>query len=642
MRTKENKGVTLIALAVTIIVMLILAGVTISVLTGNSGITSNASQAKMMNELSKYKEEVELYKATKNVENGGFLGESLSAGKDTINYNIKSDEEIGNIKTIIPDITDEYINILQIIKGELLIKTKDKNQIKAAQSVGIQINPYDITDDGELLSSNGNLLLVDSEGNLSLPDSVNKVGYGAFSNVEGLKTIIIPESVTEIGDYAFSYNQTLERVIKKGNLTRIGNAAFDGANNLKEINLPDSINYIGERAFRCTSLTQVVLPKNLQNLQYDTFNACNKLKDVVLNEGLKNMATYAFGGTAIEKIVLTSTIESINSSTFISCKNLKEIDVSKNNNFIFESNILFDKNKTNILFISTIALKNTNTFSIPEGIKSYSTDISGMTNIKKIIIPTSVTNIDPNKLPKSIESIEIKNGNKTLLYENGFLYNSSQTLIMCCSKEKDITVPEGIKTIGALSFKQATNVENVVFPDSLVSIQDRVFEGASNIKRIDIGKNVNNISPIFKRRNYNGVVNIDKENTNYVIENNILYKLNNGKKERLVAVLTEITNNIEISKEVNIIGTNAFFGQKSMTQIIIPKGVTSIEGGAFSECSKLERVEIPNTVTDIANTAFSAESFNLSEIIIHNKENSIAGAPWGAAKGMKVVQWVGK
>ena len=109
-----------------------------------------------------------------------------------------------------------------------------------------------------------------------------------------------------------------------------------------------------------------------------------------------------------------------------------------------------------------------------------------------------------------------------------------------------------------------------------------------------------------------------------------------------MAVLTEVTNNIEISKEVKVIGVNAFFGQKSMTQIIIPEGVTSIEGVAFSECPKLEKVEIPNTVIDIANTAFSAESFNLSEIIIHNKENSIAGAPWGAAKGMKVVQWVGK
>ena len=46
METKENKGVTLIALAVTIIIMLILAGVTISALTGNSGIMTNAKKAK--------------------------------------------------------------------------------------------------------------------------------------------------------------------------------------------------------------------------------------------------------------------------------------------------------------------------------------------------------------------------------------------------------------------------------------------------------------------------------------------------------------------------------------------------------------------------------------------------------------------
>ena len=137
MRTKENKGVTLIALAVTIIVMLILAGGIVSTLTGNSGITSNARLSKIMNELSKYKEEVELYKATKNVENEGFLGESLSAGKDSINYNIKSDEEIGNIKNIIPDITDEYIDILQIVKGELLIKTKDKKIVTRIYRFGL-------------------------------------------------------------------------------------------------------------------------------------------------------------------------------------------------------------------------------------------------------------------------------------------------------------------------------------------------------------------------------------------------------------------------------------------------------------------------------------------------------------------------
>ena len=60
MKTKENKGVTLIALAVTIIVMLILAGVTVSTLTGNSGITSKAQLAKKMSKVSSEREAIQL------------------------------------------------------------------------------------------------------------------------------------------------------------------------------------------------------------------------------------------------------------------------------------------------------------------------------------------------------------------------------------------------------------------------------------------------------------------------------------------------------------------------------------------------------------------------------------------------------
>ena len=207
MRTKENRGVTLIALAVTIIIMLILAGVTISTLTGNSGISSNANQVRIQNELAQYKEQMELYLAEKKVENYDFFIESLNAGKESLIYDGKPDDEKGNIKTIIPNIADEYIECLQIINGELYIKTKDENKIKAAQQLGIQVNPFDITDDGELLSTKANLKLINGEGILALPSLVSKIGMGAFSGVEGLKTIIIPSSVKEIGDYAFSYNK---------------------------------------------------------------------------------------------------------------------------------------------------------------------------------------------------------------------------------------------------------------------------------------------------------------------------------------------------------------------------------------------------------------------------------------------------
>ena len=60
MKTKENKGVTLIVLAVTIIVMLILAGVTVSTLTGNSGITAKAQLAKKMSKVSSEKEAIQM------------------------------------------------------------------------------------------------------------------------------------------------------------------------------------------------------------------------------------------------------------------------------------------------------------------------------------------------------------------------------------------------------------------------------------------------------------------------------------------------------------------------------------------------------------------------------------------------------
>ena len=65
----KNKGVTLIALAVTIVVMLILAGVTISVLNGENGIVKKAQKAKEESKIKELKEKVRIDIAGKRVEN---------------------------------------------------------------------------------------------------------------------------------------------------------------------------------------------------------------------------------------------------------------------------------------------------------------------------------------------------------------------------------------------------------------------------------------------------------------------------------------------------------------------------------------------------------------------------------------------
>lgn len=46
MKKKNNKGITLIALVITIVILIILAGITISQLTGENGLFARAKQAK--------------------------------------------------------------------------------------------------------------------------------------------------------------------------------------------------------------------------------------------------------------------------------------------------------------------------------------------------------------------------------------------------------------------------------------------------------------------------------------------------------------------------------------------------------------------------------------------------------------------
>ena len=60
MMKNDQKGITLVALVITIIVLLILAGVSIAALSGQNGILTNATSAKQNDELGAAKDQVNL------------------------------------------------------------------------------------------------------------------------------------------------------------------------------------------------------------------------------------------------------------------------------------------------------------------------------------------------------------------------------------------------------------------------------------------------------------------------------------------------------------------------------------------------------------------------------------------------------
>ena len=76
---KNNKGITLIALVITIIVLLILAGVSIAMLTGSNGILTQAGNAQKATREGDIKESISLAVSTVNSD----LADNISADKYT-------------------------------------------------------------------------------------------------------------------------------------------------------------------------------------------------------------------------------------------------------------------------------------------------------------------------------------------------------------------------------------------------------------------------------------------------------------------------------------------------------------------------------------------------------------------------------
>ena len=76
MKIKQAKGITLIALVITIIVLLILAGVAISMLTGENGILKQATRAKDTTDKSEFEEQVKLAVMAAKTNNTGSINTS--------------------------------------------------------------------------------------------------------------------------------------------------------------------------------------------------------------------------------------------------------------------------------------------------------------------------------------------------------------------------------------------------------------------------------------------------------------------------------------------------------------------------------------------------------------------------------------
>ena len=91
---KQEKGITLVALVITIIVLLILAGVSISLVMGDNGVLSQANNAVNSTELASVKDEISMAMTT--VQTNYYATYGNTAGRSTILGELTSATKLTN------------------------------------------------------------------------------------------------------------------------------------------------------------------------------------------------------------------------------------------------------------------------------------------------------------------------------------------------------------------------------------------------------------------------------------------------------------------------------------------------------------------------------------------------------------------
>ena len=324
---KEGKGITLIALVVTIIVLLILAGVAINLTIGNDGIITRAIKAREENEKAEIVEQIKMDIAGKQIDNQGSINED-DLYEILNNYGTVSDDK----STLTTTKGNYEILISDIYSGEIsssLVTTPLSSWEYTLNDENIILNKYIGQETKILVPStfeyNGktyNTILSKTSGSgdsLKGPFALNNtIEEVAFEN--GIY-------VNNNTGYAMFYNCVKLKILHnfpEGILDL--NFAFNNCENLINVaNIPEGVTSLISTFAYCDKLQEAPIIASTVNNMDKTFLSCKSLEGTVtvLSEQVSS-AIYCFNST--KKIIYIKTnIQTLTYNTFYSADNWNNV-----------------------------------------------------------------------------------------------------------------------------------------------------------------------------------------------------------------------------------------------------------------------------------------------------------------------------
>jgi hypothetical protein len=324
-----------------------------------------------------------------------------------------------------------------------------------------------------------------------------------------------------------------------------------------EIDIPDGIKRIGTGAFwNNTTIKKIILPDSLECIAGDAFVYCENLESVTIPEN----------------------VDMIGDNPFAGCPKLTVKNLSTS--FVFDNDILFDKNKRSIIHYTPS--KSDKIYSIPESVEWIGKhSFYKCEKLIKVIIPESAAFMGNNAFSDCI-NITLENKSPYFKYISGVLYNSDLTQVFHYSLGSgiiDVNLQEGVRTIGRNSFWNAKMIESVTIPSSVRQIGYNPFAYCMNT--------------IF-------IVHSPK----YAVYDNALYT-SDFRELVCCTAKAAASGTIKLHEKLESIGRNAFTGCETLIYLSLPETIKIISRGAFSGCNKLKEFEIPENTEFIGDWAFN-------------------------------------
>ena len=222
MKTKEMKGITLIALVITIVVLMILAGVSINTVLGDDGIIKKAKEAAETTKRASAEEEM----------NRLVLEYQLAKNDETLESFLQEKVTEGRIDGV-TDNGDGTITITKKVEGKDYTITVKK---PVAPTPSVKVGAIRVVSDSTGAGS-------------SLGEASTRKGTTLYimieSTISGGTTTVSPEvpyAVTENGTYKFTVTGTVDGKTYTKNVTATVNQ-YKNEINLDEIQIGDYVNY---------------------------------------------------------------------------------------------------------------------------------------------------------------------------------------------------------------------------------------------------------------------------------------------------------------------------------------------------------------------------------------------------------------